>query len=705
MTLFGLPAIDLTIIAIYFVTVLAIGYRLSRRNRTESDFFLAGRKLGKWYSFFLNFGGMTDPSQATATSASVYKQGIGGIWLLLIPMFITPYYWFMLIWFRRVRLTTMSDLFKERFGGNFLPTLYAITSILSTILSISFGNIVSFKTLQPIMVKQESAYTAQERVQVAQYAEFMLLRRQRDEAGSMSPGQIERYDGLKSLYDRGVLKPYVPHLTPMPFYIASSLLVCVFIVLGGLAATAIVDGLQAILLAVISTALIGIGLARAGWLAGLHAHVPSHLFDLFGGGGASEYTWYSIAALLLASFIANTGSGVNMVVGGSARDEFTARLGSVTGAFGKRILTIAWGFSGLIAVALFGLKIADPEETWGVLTRELLPVGLVGLMIVALLGGKLAYLASASLTISALTVKNLYEPLVKGRSERHYVFVARLTIPLLLGIGVLVAAYMQNILSLLKFMITFGVIWGVPVLLTFVWRRVTETAVRLQVIICLLLLGLAPYVISANSTMRRAEALTVTTEEKKVEIRISAGKADVDSGRAGHEGETITRTRINEPAAIFFEEGVARINPNDPKSPKEGLGRFSIEVYLVHLLGINVKALSPAMLMTTRFLVDALLPIILLVVLSLLTPRGDPQRIGSFYAKLKTPIAQTPELDLAAVAESQAHPARFDHTKLFPGTDLELTRWNRQDSIGFAACCGFVILLLAGFKGILLIGH
>jgi len=703
MTLLGLHGFDVALIAIYFVTVLAIGYRLSRRNKTKNEFFLAGRKLGKWYAFFLNFGGMTDPSQATATSASVYKQGIGGTWLLLIPMLITPYYWFMMVWFRRVRLTTMSDMFKERFGGNFLPTLYAITSILATILSISFGNIVSFKTLQPIMVKAPSAYTVEERQQVANYDEFISLRRDRL-AGSLNPLQMERYYKLKGVYDRGELKPYISHLTPMTFYVASSVLVCIFIVLGGLGAAAIVDGLQAVLLGIISATLISIGLARAGWFGGIHAQVPPHMFDIFGNGAGSEYTWYSIAALLLASFIANTGSGVNMVVGGSARDEYTARLGSVTGSFGKRILTMAWGFSGLIAVALYGSKIGDAEETWGVLTRGLLPVGMIGLMIVALLGGKLAFLASSSLTISALIVKNLYEPLVKGKSEQHYVFVARLTIPVLLAVGVLVAAYLQNILSLLKFMITFGVIWGAPVILTFVWSRVTEQAVKLEVIICLVVLGLAPYFISANPAIRRSQALTVMTEERKVDLKVSAAVEDVESGRATRKGEKITRTQIIEPKAVFFEDGVARIDPNNPKSLNEGLGRFSIEVYLVSLLGVNVRIFSPPMLMTTRFLVDAILPILLIILFSYLTPIGDAQRVARFYAKLKTPVAPTPELDVEAVALSYACPNRFDHTKLFPGTNVELAKWSKQDAVGFFACCGFVVLLLALFKSILLIG-
>src|SRR5690606_3096863 len=121
-----------------------------------------GRSLGKWFQFFLSFGNMTDPGQATTTSSSVYKQGAGGTWLALITLFLTPYYWFSNVWFRRVRLTTMADLFEDRFGRRFLATLYAISTILMAVVGIAGGNVVALKTLQPMMVKEEARWSVEE---------------------------------------------------------------------------------------------------------------------------------------------------------------------------------------------------------------------------------------------------------------------------------------------------------------------------------------------------------------------------------------------------------------------------------------------------------------------------------------------------------------------------------------------------------------
>src|ERR1700712_3319626 len=233
MHLFGLHWIDGLIIVAYVIGVLAIGKILSRGVKNEKDFFLGGRSLGKWFQFFLSFGSMADPGQATTTSSSVYRQGAGGAGLALITFFLTPYYWFSNVWFRRVRLTTTADLFADRFGSRFLGSLYAVTTILVIIVSIAGGNVVALKTLQPLMVKAPADYSAAEREMVGNYQDFVQLRKQRA-SEVLSGANADRYALLKNYYDRGELQPYVTYLHPATFFSISSLLVAVFVMLGGL---------------------------------------------------------------------------------------------------------------------------------------------------------------------------------------------------------------------------------------------------------------------------------------------------------------------------------------------------------------------------------------------------------------------------------------------------------------------------------------
>jgi hypothetical protein len=79
-------------------------------------------------------------------------------------------------------------------------------------------------------------------------------------------------------------------------------------------------------------------------------------------------------------------------------------------------------------------------------------------------------------------------------------------------------------------------------------------------------------------------------------------------------------------------------------------------------------------------------------------------RVERFYVRLQTPVGPTLEDDAKAVQASYENPTRYDHLKLFPKTNWELTKWNRQDTLGFLSCCGLVIVVLAFFKFVLVAG-
>jgi energy-coupling factor transporter transmembrane protein EcfT len=306
--------------------------------------------------------------------------------------------------------------------------------------------------------------------------------------------------------------------------------------------------------------------------------------------------------------------------------------------------------------------------------------------------------------MSGLVVKNLYEPLFPGKSERHYMLIARLTVPVALILGIIVGLYLNSVIALLKFAIVLLVVWGVPITMIFLWRRLTEMAVRIQVVATLILIAVVPWSVPNIRSLAQSPALTLMTREKIAEVRAVATPADVAAGRATKEGQTITKTQRTEPVSVYFEEGVVRLDPKNPNSPKTGIGLFRTEVWLISLLGVDVAGFNSAQLMTTRYVVDALLPILILLVASRLTKPTDPARVARFYARMKTPVGPTAADDARAVEASYANPARYDHLKLFPRSNWELTKWNRQDTLGFLGCCALVGVILIFFKAVLMIG-
>ncbi|HET7536032.1 MAG TPA: hypothetical protein VFJ90_06245, partial [Candidatus Didemnitutus sp.] len=178
MHLGSLHPFDLAIIISYLVAVVVIGKRASKASSSEEGFFLAGRKLGKLYQFFLNFGNATEPQGAVSTASFVYQQGAPGSWLSFQTVFMNPYFWFMNVWFRRVRLTTLADLFEDRYASRGLSMFYALFQILVACVFLGFGNVTAYKIASSLVVKPETTWTIEDRSYVEGYREMKQLEKQ-----------------------------------------------------------------------------------------------------------------------------------------------------------------------------------------------------------------------------------------------------------------------------------------------------------------------------------------------------------------------------------------------------------------------------------------------------------------------------------------------------------------------------------------------
>ncbi|MBI5693228.1 MAG: hypothetical protein HZC55_24385 [Verrucomicrobia bacterium] len=673
MTIGSLHVIDLGIIFGYLAAVVWIGKSAAKATHSEEGFFLAGRKLGKLYQFFLNFGNATEPQGAVSTASFVYQQGAPGSWLSFQTVFMNPYFWFMNVWFRRVRLTTLSDLFEDRFASRGLSLFYAIFQILVACVFLGFGNVTAYKIASSLVVKPETEWTATDRAAVEGYRELKQLEKQAV-AGSLAPEARSRLELLRDRSARGELQSYITVLNDLVFYAVFTLVVGTYIVLGGMAAAAVNEGLQSILIIVFSVLLIPTGLHAIGGWSALGEKVPKHMFDLFGSGASEQFSVVGLAAILLVSIVQNAGLSHNMGICGSARNEFAARTG-VSGTYLKRLMIIMWAFAGLIAVALFGPGgLSDPDAAWGAMSNQLLAQapGLIGLMLAGVLAGTMSTLAAKALAISSLFVRNVYRQIWPGIDQRQGVFYARCTIVAVLVLGTVSAWLMRDFFSIVNLVLTVNLPFGAAVLLTFFWRRLTAPAVWWCVILTTLVVLVVPWTVSHVPALARHPALT--------QVSAPANGA---------------------PGPVYFSR-VARERANDPTSPlvaTGGLNRFNVECWILGRAGVDVAALTKTQRVTLQFFFDSLFPFAVLIVGSLLTRPTDPARVARFYGKMKTPVGATPELEAAALAETERQPDRFDHTKLLPWSNWEFCRWDRVDTIGFLACSalsGAIVLLFVG---------
>lgn len=659
--------IDVAVIVAYFATVVYLGYRHSKQSTSEEGFFLAGRKLGRLYQFFLSFGNATEPQGAVSTASLVLQRGVTGAWFAFTTVFMNPYFWFMNTWFRRVRLVTLADLFEDRLGSRGLSRFYALFQVFVACALLGFGNFVAYKIASSIAIKPEAHWSAAERASVEGFGELKRLEQQ-IVAGTLPAYAEPRLHDLRDRRARGELHSYITVLPSLPFYLVFAAVVGTYMILGGMAAAAINEGLQGILIIVFSVLLIPTGLHAIGGWSQLAHRVPRDMLDLFSGDGGSPLF---IVSVMLAGLVQIHGLSHNMGIYGSAKNELAARLGGVGGAYMKRLMIILWAFAGLIAIALFGPNgLADPDAAWGVMTTKLLGPGFLGLMLAGVLAGTMSTLAAKALAIASLFVRNFCRHLWPGMTQAQSVRVARWTIFAVLALGVISAEVMNDVETLVKLVLTVNIPFGASVILMFFWRRLTCSAVWVAVLVSAVAILVAPLTAASIRTSARHPALT----------------------------QLVTAPN-GQPVPVYFKQ-VVRIDPADPSSALEGRGRFNFECWALGHVGLDPAKLTPSGRETAQFLFDSLFPFAVLILVSLVTRPPDRERIDQFYGKMKTPIGATPELEAAAMAETRRNPTRFASTKLFGATsNWEFAKWDRVDALGFLGCCatsGAIVLLFWG---------
>jgi SSS family solute:Na+ symporter len=695
MTIFGLHVLDFAIVLVFIAVVLWLGWRASRKTKTTEDFYVAGRRLGKFYQFFLNLGTSTNADQAIVVSREVYRQGVGGMWIQYLVLFLTPFYWFTTAFFRRVRLVTIGDFFTERFKSRFLGAAFAVFTLFMAFLGNGVGYMVAAKTMMALTPKPAERYTVEERRAVDLFNEYRALQA-RSEREELAPAGSERLAELGERQKKGELKAFISYTGSVSIYLVYTIIVAIYTMMGGFLAAAITDVIQGFLLTTFSLMLIPIALHRVGGFAGLHAAVPDFMFKLFGSAATSEYAWYTILAMVLSNLVSIIAVATGMQTAGSAKNEMTARVGMIGGMFFKRVIMIFWALTGLLAIALYAGRLHDPDLIWGHMTMDLLFPGAIGLMMAGVLSAKMSSLAGSSVSYSALFIRNLYQPFVKPKSDRHLIRVGRIAIGATLVGGVGAALFIGNLLDLFKYFISLPAIFGAAIWLGFLWRRVTKAAVIAQVVICFTVYALVPNVFQSLEWARTRPSFLRETRARTVAITTRAVKEDVAAGRAAAVGEVIRRAHANPPEGIFYEK-VALSDPQDPASPKVGIGRFHAELWVLSWFGADFAGFSKAQLSAVRFGFDAVFPFLLLFLLSAVTrpvPKADLDR---FFARVHTPVQPTPEEEERALRRAVEHYEEIEARKLRPGSNWEIMKPKLVDILGFAGCwalVGVIILLL-----------
>ena len=722
--MFGLTVIDIAVIVVYFVGMIGIGLWSMSRIKNQEDYFLGGRRFGKIIQTFASFGQSTTADNSVGAVTTTFTNGIAGIWSSLLYLPSTPIYWMVAPWMRRLRLLTLGDFFEERYGSKRMAATYAVLGSIVMMAYLSVGFSAMSKTviaLTPKSIEQLS----QKELHEYKLAEELDKLRQSDYI-SLDENQKARLKEVQLIKPRKVFS----HLNKSVLIWIVCFIVLIYTVTGGLMAAFISDTVQGVFIIILTFLLIPFAWAKINLLYDgshfldalhtIHNQLPESYFDIFGSPSAIDFTWFYIASIGIMSAL-NTPVQPNALVAiGSAKDEYTARFGFVLGLFMKRFCTVFWGIFALAAIVLYHESVHDPDLVWGYATLDLLgplKLGLVGLMIACLTAALMSTADCLMLTASSLLTHNLYKPVIRGRSENHYVWTGRIMGAIVVIGGAVIATQFDTILQLLKFIWEFNVILAASFWLGMKWRRATRVAAWFSIIITMVMFFVLPVtlplcfsVLRTNPDLQKMtnpelmvrsytiHEMDVKEREKEIKTwdRLNAsGRAIGIRPESLKAGQVFEKTYVLERKSIFWTKGIK----HGDDGQLIGSGTLNLELVILDKAGFDLTGKSHALNQTIRILIRTILPFLILIITALLTRQDDKKRLDMFFVKMKTLVIEDKKADAKELAESYANPNRFDHIKLFPNSNWEFDRWDKVDIVGFILS----VFVAAGIIGLLVL--
>jgi SSS family solute:Na+ symporter len=394
----SLTGLDIGIIVVYFVIIFGIGVYFARKGRNSVDYFLAGRNVG-WFaigaSLFVSnistehFIGLAG-SGATSGLAVGHFEWLACLILLILGWVFVPFY-------LRSNVFTMPEFLERRFNRSCSVYLASI-SILAYIFT---------------------------KISVHLYAAAIVLER------------VVGWD-------------------PLTAAVALVVATGIYTIIGGLSAVIYTELMQTLVLLAGAVILTVIGWSEVGGFSGLRAAVPADYFSMIKPASHPEFPWTGIflgAPILGIWYWCTDQVIVQRVL--SAKDEGHAKAGTIFAGFLKILPVFVLVLPGLIAFALYPQlfttnasgTVTNGDIAYPTLIVNLLPSGLVGLMVAALLAALMGGMASVFNSASTLVTLDFYKRVRPQASEKQLVFVGRIATGVLVVLGLLWVPFIKLLSS------------------------------------------------------------------------------------------------------------------------------------------------------------------------------------------------------------------------------------------------------------------
>ncbi|MGV3540669.1 MAG: SLC5 family protein [Rufibacter sp.] len=421
---FDLSSLDLSVFALYIVGVLALGLYASRKRlKTKKDYFLAGDKLPWWMIGGSIMAANISSHQLVGTMGVAYSRGFVAIiteWGAILLGF-NALLWIFLPFYLRNGFYTMPEFLQKRFGAG-ARTTYSVL-VLFTYIFVEIGAVLYL--------------------------------------GALS---------LHSLLD-----------IPMEYSVlALAGATGFYTILGGLRAVIWTEMLQLGVLMLGMAALSYTTISAAGGIDAVLATSKDWDILLPANDPAFPWTMYLGGAICVSVFYCATNQFIVQRTL-AAKDEWHARMGVIFADYLKFVIPFMIIGPALVAPQLFP-DLEKADLIFPTLVKNLLPSGLVGLVMAGLIAAIMSHLSGAINSCTTILTMDVYLPYIKkNATESQSVRFGRLS-----GIAIILLGIMCTSLLLthsdkpvfLYLLSAYGLFTpGIATmfLLGILWKRTTHT--------------------------------------------------------------------------------------------------------------------------------------------------------------------------------------------------------------------------------------
>jgi SSS family solute:Na+ symporter len=400
---FDIAAIDYAIIGVYFTAVLFIGFWVSRKTETGEDLFLAGRNLGWWAIGFSLFASNISSTTLIGLTGAAYKDGIA----------VSNYEW-------------MAAIILVVFVFLFVPVY--IKNRISTI---------------PEFLELRYTRGARRYFSGLTITTNVFI----DTAGGLYAGAI-------------VVQKFFPSVDMYTACIVLALVAGLYTAAGGLAAVVYTDVIQAVVLlagACVTTYLLFSHPAIDMSCSTVVANTDPAKLSLMRPLSDPNLPWLGtvIGVPILAFYFWCTNQFIVQRVLG-AKSINHARWGSLLGGLLKLPVLFIMVLPGTMAAIIYP-NIANGDDVFPTLIVSLLPVGIVGLVLAALIAAIMSSVDSTLNSASTLVTLDFVKPANPNITPKQVAKVGRISILVFMIVAALWApqiahfeglfAYLQSVLA------------------------------------------------------------------------------------------------------------------------------------------------------------------------------------------------------------------------------------------------------------------